>query len=145
MAFQFSLAAVLRVRGILEEREERMLQKILFEISQSFEALAQIDAEISGTNASRRAEILRPVVGHQIHVSYGEVKELKQKRIDVLDRIEKLEQLRDKQLILYEKARRNREMLTDMRDEKRSAYDSDLARSEQKTLDDNYIARRGRN
>jgi len=143
MAFQFSLAAVLRVRGILEEREERMLQKILFEISQSFEALAQIDAEISGTNASRRAEILRPVVGHQIHVSYGEVKELKQKRIDVLDRIEKLEQLRDKQLILYEKARRNREMLTDMRDEKRSAYDSDLARSEQKTLDDNYIARRG--
>ena len=145
MAFQFSLAAVLRVRGILEEREERMLQKILFEISQSFEALAQIDAEISGTNASRRAEILRPVVGHQIHVSYGEVKELKQKRIDVLDRIEKLEQLRDKQLILYEKARRNREMLTDMRDEKRSAYDSDLARSEQKTLDDNYIARRGLN
>jgi flagellar export protein FliJ len=143
MAFQFSLAAVLRVRGILEEREERMLQKILFEISQSFEALAQIDAEISGTNASRRAEILRPVVGRQIHVSYGEVKELKQKRIDVLDRIEKLEQLRDKQLILYEKARRNREMLTDMRDEKRSAYDSDLARSEQKTLDDNYIARRG--
>jgi flagellar FliJ protein len=143
MAFQFSLAAVLRVRGILEEREERMLQKILFEISQSFEALAQIDAEISGTNASRRAEILRPVVGHQIHVSYGEVKELKQKRIDVLDRIEKLEQLRDKQLILYERARRNREMLTDMRDEKRSAYDSDLARSEQKTLDDNYIARRG--
>jgi len=145
MAFQFSLAAVLRVRGILEEREERMLQKILFEISQSFEALAQIDAEISGTNASRRAEILRPVVGRQIHVSYGEVKELKQKRIDVLDRIEKLEQLRDKQLILYEKARRNREMLTDMRDEKRSAYDSDLARSEQKTLDDNYIARRGLN
>jgi flagellar export protein FliJ len=143
MAFQFSLAAVLRVRGILEEREERMLQKILFEISQSFEALAQIDAEISGSNASRRAEILRPVVGRQIHVSYGEVKELKQKRIDVLDRIEKLEQLRDKQLILYEKARRNREMLTDMRDEKRSAYDSDLARSEQKTLDDNYIARRG--
>ena len=145
MAFQFSLAAVLRVRGILEEREERMLQKILFEISQSFEALAQIDAEISGSNASRRAEILRPVVGRQIHVSYGEVKELKQKRIDVLDRIEKLEQLRDKQLILYEKARRNREMLTDMRDEKRSAYDSDLARSEQKTLDDNYIARRGLN
>ena len=134
---------MLRVRGILEEREERMLQKILFEISQSFEALAQIDAEISGSNASRRAEILRPVVGRQIHVSYGEVKELKQKRIDVLDRIEKLEQLRDKQLILYEKARRNREMLTDMRDEKRSAYDSDLARSEQKTLDDNYIARRG--
>jgi hypothetical protein len=35
-------------------------------------------------------------------------------------------------------------MLTDMREEKRTAYESDLARGEQKTLDDNYIARRGR-
>jgi len=143
MAFQFTLAAVLRVRGILEEREERMLQKILFEISQTLEMLEQIDADLAGTDASRRAEIFRPVIGRQIHVSYGEVEELKQRRIDLLERIRKLEQLRDKQLVLYEKARRNREMLTDMRDEKRSVYESDLARSEQKTLDDNYIARRG--
>jgi hypothetical protein len=35
-------------------------------------------------------------------------------------------------------------MLTDMREEKRGEYDSDLARDQQKTLDDNYIARRGR-
>jgi hypothetical protein len=31
-----------------------------------------------------------------------------------------------------------------MREEKREVYESDLARREQSTLDDNYIARRGR-
>ena len=35
MSFQFSLAAVLKVRGILEEKEERMLQQILFELAQT--------------------------------------------------------------------------------------------------------------
>jgi hypothetical protein len=35
-------------------------------------------------------------------------------------------------------------MLTDMKEVKRSEYDTDMARSQQKTLDDNYIARRGR-
>jgi len=78
-------------------------------------------------------------------VAYEEIKELKETRIALLAQVEKLEQLRDKQIIVYESARRNREMLTDMRDEKHSAYNSEMARSEQKTLDDNYLARRGIN
>jgi flagellar export protein FliJ len=142
MAFQFSLATVLRVRGIVEEREERMLQKILFELSQTLETLARNDADIEGSDASRRADVFKPSIGRHIQAFYGEVKELKQNRQDLVGRIGKLEQLRDKQVIIYEGARRNREMLTDMLEEKRSAYESGMARSEQKTLDDNYIARR---
>jgi flagellar FliJ protein len=144
MAFQFSLATVLRVRGVLEEREERMLQKILFEISQTLEAIARTDAEIAGSDASRRTDVFKPFIGRNFHASYGEVKELRQSRKDLELQIEKLEQLRDRQLIVYEGARRNREMLTDMREAKRGAYESDVARREQKTLDDNFIARRGR-
>jgi flagellar FliJ protein len=83
-------------------------------------------------------------MGRNFHASYGEVEEFKQNREKLAEQIEKLEQLRDQQLKVYENARRNREMLTDMREEKRTAYDSDIARLEQKTLDDNFIARRGR-
>lgn len=144
MAFQFPLAAVLRVRGILEEREERMLQKILFEISQAQEALARTGAEIAGSDASRQAEIFKPFLGLNLHASYGEAKELLQTRRNLEEQIGKLKELRDRQFAIYDAARRNREMLTDMREEKRGEYDSDIARSEQKTLDDNYIARRGR-
>jgi hypothetical protein len=34
--------------------------------------------------------------------------------------------------------------LTDMREKHRHVYNADLSKREQKTLDDNYIARRGR-
>jgi flagellar export protein FliJ len=144
MAFQFSLDTVLRVRGIVEEREERLLQKILFETAQAVEGLAGIDAEIAKTDVSRHAEIFMPSIGHNLHASYADLKSLKQLRVEVAGKIEKLEQLRDRQFIVYAEARRNREMLTDMLEEKRGLYEGVLARSEQKSMDDNFIARRGR-
>ena len=144
MAFQFPLATVLRFRGVLEEREERMLQRILFEIAQVQEAIARTDAQIADSDASRHANLFKPVAGYDLHASYGKAKELQQSKKDLEDHLAKLGQLRDRQFIAYAAARRDREMLTDMREEKRSEYDSDMARNEQKTVDDNYIARRGR-
>jgi flagellar export protein FliJ len=144
MAFQFPLATVLRFRGVLEEREERMLQRILSEIAQVQEIQARIDSQIAELDASRRASVFKPFIGQDLHASYGEVKELQQSRKKLEEQIRKLEQLRDMQYIAYAAARRDRELLTGMREEKRTEYDSDMARSEQKTIDDNYIARRGR-
>jgi flagellar FliJ protein len=144
MAFSFSLATVLRVREILEDQQERLLQKILFEIAQVRENLARTEAAIAGSDDSRREEIMKPLAGHDFQASYEEIKALKQTKEELRATIGKLEQLRDRQLSAYEAARRNREMLTDMRDEKRDAYEADMAQREQKTLDDNFIARRGR-
>ncbi len=144
MAFKFPLATVLRVRGIIEEREEGILQKILFDISQTFDGLERIEVQIAESDAARLADILKPSFGRDLHASYGEVKDLKQRRKELEAQIQKLEQARDVQLLIYEAARRNREMLTDMRQKKRTAYDSNLSRAEQKTLDDNYNARRSR-
>jgi flagellar FliJ protein len=144
MAFQFSLATVLRVRGIIEEREEGRLQKILSDIARIFDDLERIDAQLAESDASRDADVFKPRIGLQVHAHYGEVKQLKQRRKDLEGQIKKLEQVRDAQLIVYEAARRDREMLTDMYEKNRTAYDSDMSKREQKTLDDNYIARRGR-
>jgi flagellar FliJ protein len=144
MAFQFALATVLRVRGIIEEREEGKLQKILFDISKIFENLERVDVLLAETDASRQADVLKPSIGLQVHASYEEVSQLKQRRKDLALQIQELEQARDIQLIVYDAARRDREMLADMREKKRTAYDSEISKREQKVLDDNYIARRGR-
>jgi len=93
---------------------------------------------------SRDADVFKPRIGLQVQAYYGEVKELQQRRKNLEGRIQKLELARDVQLIVYEAARRDREMLTDMYEKNRAAYDSDMSKREQKTLDDNYIARRGR-
>ena len=144
MAYQFPLATVLRFRGIVEEREEGILQKILFDITEIFDQLERTDTQLEESNARRREDIFKPSTGLQFHAFYGEVEELKQRRKDLEGQMLKLEQARDAQLVVYEAARRNREMLTDMAEKKRSAYDLDINKREQKVLDDNYIARRGR-
>ena len=144
MAFHFSLATVLRVRAIIEDREEGILQKILFDIAKVFDDLERIDARIAEADDLRHAEVLKPCIGLEVHAYYGQLKELKLRRKDLEDKIQKLEQARDRQLVIYEAARRNREMLTDMREKKRTAYDSETNKREQKALDDNYISRLGR-
>jgi flagellar FliJ protein len=144
MAFHFSLESVLRIRGIVEEQEERMLQRILFEIGQTVEGIKSINAELAGSDASREAEVFKPVAGFNIHVAYERMMKLKEKRKELEEKLEKLEQLRDRQLLVYAGARRNREMLTDMCEEKRGLYETDMARRDQKNLDDNHMSRRGR-
>ena len=144
MAYKFPLATVLRVRGIIEEREEGILQQILFDISKVFDTLEQTDTRLNEAETSRYEEVLKPSTGLQLQASYAEVKALKQLRKNLEAQIQKLELLRDEQLVVYEAARRNREMLTDMREKHRHTYNSDLNKREQKGLDDNYIARRGR-
>jgi len=144
MPFRFPLATILRLRQIIEEREEAKLQRILFDISQILKTLEHTDLQLAETDASRQADVLKPCIGLQVQASYRKVKELNQRRKELAAQIQELEQVRDGQLIVYDAARRDREMLTDMREKKRTAYDSDRSKREQKVLDDNYIARRSR-
>jgi len=144
MAFKFSLATVLRVRGMVEDREERMLQRIQQEISQTRQAVAQADLDIAESNASRAAEILKPSAGLNVHAAYGGIQQLKQNRQEFEAQLGKLEELKQMQLDVYRAARRDREMLTDMRERQRDVHETDAAKREQNTLDDNFIARRSR-
>ena len=144
MAFQFSLASVLRVREMTEEREEGILQKILQEISKVSDAIERTDAQLAQAYAARLADTFKPSIGLDLHASYGEVKELKERRKELQAQLPKLEQARNAQLIIYETARRSREMLTDIREKRHTAYRSDVSKREQKVLDDNFVARQSR-
>ena len=70
--------------------------------------------------------------------------EIAQKKIECQGALVGLEERRSAQIAIYESARRDRETLTDMRGKKLVAYDGEMARREQKLIDDNFIARRGR-
>jgi flagellar export protein FliJ len=144
MGFQFSLSSVLRVREMIQEREEGILKKILFEISHASESIGRIDTQLAEAYASRQADVLKPSIGLDFHASYGVVKDLKRRREELQANIRKLEQARDAQLAIYEAARRNRETLSDLREKKHRAYEAELNKREQKAMDDNFIARRHR-
>jgi flagellar export protein FliJ len=144
MAFEFSLASVLRVREMIEEHEEGTLHKIIFEISQISDVIERIDAQLARSYASRSMDIFKSTLGLDLRASYSEIDELKQRREELEVQIQKLERARGAQLIVYVTARRNREMLSDMREKKRNEYRSHMNRREQKGLDDDFAARQSR-
>jgi flagellar export protein FliJ len=56
-------------------------------------------------------------------------------------RLQKLETQRVKQLAIYQNAHRDRQVLSELRDQQRKAYELEQRRQEQKTLDDLFLAR----
>jgi len=142
MAFQFTLHAVLRARVIVEEHEERLLQKILIEIAQCTREIAHLDSEMARANTSRAGAVLQASNGRDLHGQYGEMQELLRVRDLLVIQVGKLNELKVMQIVVYNAARQNRELLTEMRTTKREAYKTYLSRREQSTLDDNFIARR---
>lgn len=144
MAFEFSLATVLRVRDIVEQREERLLQLIQQQIAQTSQSLGETIADISRWNVLGATELLSLSRGRDFQASYAALQQLKLNREELLGQLDKLKQLREIQLTVYRASRCEREMLTDMRDKKRAVYDSGLTRRAQSTLDDNFVARQRR-
>jgi len=144
MAFKFPLATVLQVRQIREDREERMLQQIQFEINQAKSVLEQVDAALERSNLGRRDVLFKQQQGRDVHGSYGELAALKQNRNEILAHLEKLDGLRLRQVKVLASARADREMLTEMRADQVDTYKLGESKREQKALDDNFGARFGR-
>jgi flagellar biosynthesis chaperone FliJ len=140
--YKFPLHAVLRARMAAEEREERLLQKILVQISQSWQDIAELNREMDRLNTHRGTAFTQAVQARGVHDHYGQMQELKRVHALLSDQIKKLEELKEQQIRIFQATRQDRELVAGMQDANREAYERDLARREQNALDDNFIARR---
>jgi flagellar FliJ protein len=141
MAFRFPLASVLRLREIHEQREERILTEILGRVARTREAIAGLDEQIAQTAVQREHNLLERMSGTELHVSYGTVEMLKQRKQTAESQLRQLEQQRDQQIKVYQAAHQARRVLTNMREDQHEAYLYEQARREQKEIDDLFIAR----
>jgi flagellar export protein FliJ len=142
MAFRFSLATVLRLREIAEEREERLLGQILKQIVQAKQAIADLEAHRSNLIRQREADLQNQMSAAELHVSYAQLRALEDKQKQAAEQLTKLETLRVQQLKIYEAAHRNRELLTGMREEQLESHRLEQTKLEQSIMDDNFISRR---
>ena len=142
MPFQFRLATVLRVRESLEKNEERALQVLQLEMSRVLTRVEELSVAIAGTHAAIELAMQQPIPAGHLHSLLWEVQSAVEQRKTMLEDLQRLEQARDQQMKVYQEAHRNREMLTDMFHEQRKKYEQESARSQQKQLDDIFIARR---
>lgn len=144
MPARFPLEAVLKVRENAELREERVLSQILAQINETRRSIERIDSDLAGTLAARLSEVQHPLLASHLHSSYARRALLQQARNDLDQQISQWFHLRDRQMSIYQAARRDREMITDLREQHQRNQERQLARLEQIALDETFLARRGR-
>jgi flagellar FliJ protein len=141
MPFRFPLAAVLLVRENAELREERALQKIQQEMAQVSRQIEELDADIANAHATRNQAMLEPIPAFQLHSLLLRVENAAKRKKPLLERMQVLLEDRNRQMKVYQAARRDHETLTDMLEKQRESYEHEQTRKAQKLLDDIYVAR----
>jgi flagellar export protein FliJ len=144
MAFQFRLATVLRVRESLEKREERILQRMQLEIARIVHRVEELGAAICHAHELREQAMQRSIPAGHLHSLLWEEQSAVDQQKSLLQEVQRLEQEREQQMKVYQNAHRNRELLTDMFNEQQDVYEHESMRTQQKQLDDIFIARRHR-
>ena len=144
MAFKFSLATVLRLREIAEDREERLLMQIRHQMAQSHQELAALDARCITVIAQRESELTSQIPATELQDSYLQIAVLEERKKVVREHLTKLEMLRVQQMKVYETAHRDLEVIEQIREEKLELFQREQVRREQHDMDDNFAARRAR-
>jgi flagellar export protein FliJ len=145
MAFRFSLAAVLLVRENAKKREEQALHTIQLEISRVARQIEELDSDLASTHNARERAMQQPIPAAQLHSFLHRAQTIAETKKTLLHRLHALEVDRERQMKIYQAAHRDLETIVEMFDEQRKAHDQEQDRTEQKTLDDIFAARRPRN
>jgi flagellar export protein FliJ len=146
MAFRFSLAAVLKYRENLEQREYLALEKTQQEIVQTKIALDLCQERRSAATRRREADLRHGITSVYLQADYEEETALGLDDFleEVRAQLRQLQVQRQNCLKAYELARRNRELLDELRLRQLGAYRRAQAKREQATFDDVFLSRRRR-
>jgi flagellar export protein FliJ len=144
MSFQFPLAAVLRYRESIEQREYLALEKIQQEVNRVELRIRQVEEDCSTATDNRTAELVRGVSAAEVQTAYEYQRALEQQGEALRALLQELKMKWRQQLASYELARRNRETLERLREKQFDAYVREQAKREQAVIDDIFLSRRGR-
>jgi len=144
MSFKFPLAAVLRYRESIEQREYYALESTQQEIVRADTRIHQIEQDCAKATQDRAAELAKGTRAADVEAAYEyqNALELQLKAVRAL--LQELKMKWRQQLASYTEARRNRETLEKLREKQLEAYNREQAKREQSVMDDVFLARRGR-
>jgi flagellar export protein FliJ len=143
MPFRFKLDAVLRFRESVERTEEAILRRLVGEIADVELEIKQVDLKQIQLREQRERDLSQTVPGvHLTEIAEHEML-LRQVASDLRSQLTQLESKQIKQMAVYQAARQDRQVLSELRDRKQRAHVLDQRRQEQKTLDDLFLSRWG--
>jgi flagellar export protein FliJ len=139
MPFRFSLETVLHFRKSVEEAERATLQQIAQAIAGVQENLRKLDAQGQSLRERRNLELSKGLAAAHLQ-EWNEKEDILIRTINGLkEKLQQLEVSRQKQLVVFQNAHRDRELLSRVREQRRKLYLVDEARNEQKQMDDLFL------
>lgn len=144
MPFEFSLAAVLKYRESVEHMEYLALEAIHLEVAQAEALIRQVDEWRLMASEHRAAQLARGVASIHLQGAYEHELALERYRDSLQGKLKELRQALRQHFKAYEAARQKREMLDKLRSHQLDRYNRWLAKRQQSTLDDLFLARRTR-
>jgi flagellar export protein FliJ len=141
MAFRFTLAAVLKYRKNLEQREYLALGRVQQEIAQAEAQLHECEQWLSEIANLRATETARGMAAVHLQDAYDREHTLVKQRDELQVRRQELKVKRHQCLKAYELARQKREILEKLRSQQLDAYVLNQSRREQRQVDDLFLSR----
>ena len=141
MGFRVPLASVLRFREGIEKREELALQKVEFEIARVRRHIDELTKALAKASNEREEDLQKCVQAYRLKNLQDEMSAAVEAKQALVKTLATLKNQRDAQMKLYQAARVNRRMLTDLQKQQHNAWDQEQVRIEQKLLDDIFSAR----
>jgi flagellar export protein FliJ len=141
MSFRFSLAAVLKYRKNLEQREYLALGRVHQEIAQVEAQLSRCQERLSEITNLRAAETARGIASVHLQDAYQRERGFEMQRDELQVKLQELKIKKLQCLKAYELARQKREILDELRNQQLQAYALDQSRREQRQVDDLFLSR----
>ena len=141
MGFRFTLDSVLRFRQGLEKREELALQKVQFEAARVRRRIDELTEELTRAGNEREEALQNSMQAFKLMNLQEEINAVIETRQALLETLAVLKSQSEAQMKVYQTARVNRRMLTDLQKQQREAWEQSQHRIEQKRMDDVFASR----
>jgi len=141
MPFRFSLEGVLSFRKNVEHAEELALNRILQQIATTHQQLQSMQTDHRMLREQRDRDLAQAQPAAYL-AELAEKEQYIERAIEIMQRqLRELDNKREAQLVALRAAQQNREILDEVRKQKRDTYQREQNRREQKTLDDLFLSR----
>jgi flagellar export protein FliJ len=141
MAFHFPLEAVFHFRQSAEHQQELRLRAANQQVARARYLIEQLDARFQQMRVQRSQELAAGTTVAELRFAVSCESALLEQRQAMQRELVRLQGLRDEQQRIFQRVRRARETVEHLRDQQRRAFERDLARREQRQLDDFFLLR----
>jgi flagellar export protein FliJ len=141
VGFRFTLESVLRFREGIEKREELALQKIQREAARVRRRIDELTEGLAKAGNEREDALQSWMPAFRLKDLQDEISAAVDARQVLMETLATLKSQGDAQMKVYQAARVNRRMLTDLQKQQREAWEQSQLRMEQKRMDDVFASR----